>query len=405
VWAKDPFISMIGEVIYFVGLIGAVGLFVFGLLRNRKAINILDTAGLYLPLAHLSAGAYWLLLGQGQGRHTSINLYGLYLRFHNPTLLYGVIADVCLFVFLKHLQAVTYSSKGMRACFGGVVFASYLMLHGSMRIVLSVFEKKDPVYLYLTPTQITLAVYILFSMSIFTVLFFKFPTFKAGTPWFDAAQDPVDDLKRLLFPAGLTAFYLTTTFLIFYLTIILKVWKWPIQPVASLADAYGRVLYYMPVLAIAASALAWMKKNNEPLLPWFKRGRLSGVFVIGLLVSIYYSFELLVLKGHMLRGVLFWPPVIVLSVMNAFCEEIMYRLVLYRAVIRAGYSQWVALIAQSVVYSLIHFMVVGAVLGLFSLVYGFVLGMIVQRSKSVSQAVFCHFIIDIGCIGMPLLRL
>jgi membrane protease YdiL (CAAX protease family) len=101
----------------------------------------------------------------------------------------------------------------------------------------------------------------------------------------------------------------------------------------------------------------------------------------------------------------FWPPVIIVSVMNAFCEEIMYRLALYRAIISANYSRWVALIVQSVVYSLIHFMVVGAVLGLFSLVYGFLLGLIVQRSKSVSQAIVCHFIIDIGCIGMPMLKI
>jgi membrane protease YdiL (CAAX protease family) len=45
------------------------------------------------------------------------------------------------------------------------------------------------------------------------------------------------------------------------------------------------------------------------------------------------------------------------------------------------------------------------VLGLFSLVYGFLLGLIVQRSKSVSQAMVCHFVVDIGCIGMPMLRM
>jgi membrane protease YdiL (CAAX protease family) len=183
------------------------------------------------------------------------------------------------------------------------------------------------------------------------------------------------------------------------------VWKWPIQPVESLTDAYARLFYYMPVMGIAALALAWMKKNNEPIRPWFKRGRLTFPFVIGLLASIYYCLELLVLKHPELRGGQFWPPVIMMSLMNACCEEIMYRLVLYRAIIGANYSRWVALIAQSVVYSLIHFMVVGAVLGLFSLVYGFLLGLIVQRSKSVSQAMVCHFIIDIGCIGMPMLRM
>jgi hypothetical protein len=60
-----------------------------------------------------------------------------------------------------------------------------------------------------------------------------------------------------------------------------------------LTDAYARLFYYMPVMGIAALALAWMKKNNEPIRPWFKRGRLSFLFFIGLLASICYCLELL----------------------------------------------------------------------------------------------------------------
>jgi membrane protease YdiL (CAAX protease family) len=398
-------IFVIREVIYLAVLSGALGLLIFGLLRKRRVLAFLDAAGLYLPVVHLLVGLFWLLLGGFQGKQTAIQLYGLYLRFQNPTALYGVIADVCLFVFLKRLHAVTREGEAMRARFGGVVFASYLMLHASMYIVLNVFENENPAYLDLTLTQIAMAVYLVLSLSIFWALFFAPSALCTSTPSVDPAPGPVDDLKRLLFPASLTAFFLTTTFLIYFLTRIVMVWKWPIQPVATLADAYARLFYYMPVVVIAVSALAWMKKNGEPIRPWFNRGRISVVFAIALLASIYYSFELLVLKGHTLRGGAFWPPVIMLSVMNAFCEESMYRLALYRAIIRAGYSGWVALIVQSVVYSLIHFMVVGAVLGLFSLIYGFVLGLMVHRSKSVSYAMVCHFIIDIGCIGMPLLRM
>jgi membrane protease YdiL (CAAX protease family) len=396
---------MVREATYLVLLFGAVGPVVFGLLKKSKVLKSLDAAGLYLSVFHLLFGLYWLLLGGFQGKYCSVQLYGLYLRFQNPALLYGIIADACLFIFLKRLYAVTVNGEALRARFSGVVFASYLMLHGSMQIVLNVFENQHRIFLDLTLIQLTMAGYIMLCLSIFSTLFFRSAAVKTGAPPVDSAPTPVDDLKRLLFPAGLTAFFLITTFLIYYLTRIVMVWKWPIQPVASIADAYGRLFYYLPVVVIATTALAWMKKNNEPIRPWFKRGRFSGLFAIGLIVSIYYSFELLILKGHTLRGAAFWPPVILLSVMNAFCEESMYRLALYRAIIRAGYSAWVALIIQSVLYSLIHFMVVGAVLGLFSLVYGFVLGLIVHRSKSVSQAMVCHFIIDIGCIGMPLLRL
>lgn len=382
-------------------VIGAV----MWLLRGRKVLDVLDAAGLYLPLAQTLGGLCWLLFGCYQGKYTSLNMYGAYLRFRNPTPLYAIIVDICIYLFLKRLYAVTHKGEVMRGRFGGVVFASYLMIHAAVRIVLNVFEKEYPIVLDLTLTQLTMAIYILYSISIFSAVFYAYPALKTNTQPLNSASDSFDDLNRLLFPAGLTVFYLISIFLIYYLTRILMVWKWPIQPVDSLADAYARIFYYMPVMVIAALVLVLMKKNNEPFRPWFNWGRVTFLFVIGFLASIYYCLELLVLKNHALRGVEFWPPVIMMSVMNAFCEEVMYRLALYKAIIGANYSRWVALIAQSVVYSLIHFMVVGAVLGLFSLVYGFLLGLIVQRSKSVLQAMVCHFIIDIGCIGMPMLRM
>lgn len=120
-------------------------------------------------------------------------------------------------------------------------------------------------------------------------------------------------------------------------------------------------------------------------------------------MSIYYAVELL--ATYNLRGLEFWPPIIILSAMNAFAEEIMYRLALYRVMLRADYPKWVCLIVQSVIYSLIHFMIAGALLGLFSLIYGFILGLIAERSKSITPAIVCHFIIDLGCIGMPILRM
>ncbi|MBI5064111.1 MAG: CPBP family intramembrane metalloprotease, partial [Desulfatitalea sp.] len=181
-------------------------------------------------------------------------------------------------------------------------------------------------------------------------------------------------------------------------------WKWPIQPVLSLADAYSRIFYYLPVMLIPAYALYWLKKVGEPIRPWFQWQGWSYVFLIALAMSVYYSIELLVLKKIPLRGLAFWPPIIVMSVMNAFAEEIMYRLALVRFLRRVAYAPWVANGVQSLVYSIIHFMVAGPVLGLFSIVYGFILGLVAQRGKSILPAIICHFLIDLGCIGMPILR-
>lgn len=402
------FYAMLGNpvLVFHTGLIVCMVIgAVLCLFRGRKVFDIFDAAGLYLPPAQALVNLCWLLFGCFEGKYTSMRMYGLYLRFKNPTPLYAIIADICIFIFLKRLYTATHNDESMRGRFGGVVFASYLMIHASVRIILNVFEKEYPIFLDMTLTQLAMGIYILFSISIFWVVFYIYPTFQTNTQTIRPAPEYIDDLKRLIFPAGLTAIYLMATFLIYYLTRKLMVWKWPIQPVDSLADAYGRIFYYIPVMLIPALAMRWMKKNNEPILRWFKWGRFTFLFVIGLLVSVYYSLELLIFKHHVLRGLEFWPPALIISIMNAFCEEIMYRLALYRAIISVNYSKWTALVVQSVVYSLIHFMVVGAVLGLFSLVYGFLLGLIVQRSKSVSQAIVCHFIIDIGCIGMPMLRI
>jgi membrane protease YdiL (CAAX protease family) len=368
--------------------------------RGKGILKILDAAGLYLPLVHALGCVFWFLAGCFQGKYVSMKTYGLYLRFINPTPLYTIIADILIFFYLRRLFWI--SRKGGR--FQGVVFASYLIIHAAVRISLNVFERESPVFFKLTSTQVVMGVFILVALFLFWVVFYLNPVLKSNLPPADPEPGDIDYLRRLLSAAGLVVFYLVVIFLIYYVTRKLMVWKWPIQPVESLTDAYGRILFYMPVMSVPAIALGWLKKNGEPIQPWFQWGRFSILFLIGLLASTYYSLELLVFKHPVLRGAEFWPPAIIISIMNAFSEEIMYRLALYRMVINANFSKWTALVTQSVMYSLIHFMVIGGVLGLFSLVYGFLLGLIVQRNKSLSQAIVCHLIIDIGCIGMPMLR-
>jgi membrane protease YdiL (CAAX protease family) len=90
--------------------------------------------------------------------------------------------------------------------------------------------------------------------------------------------------------------------------------------------------------------------------------------------------------------------------MNAAAEEIIYRFALYNIIKNAAYKTAVANIVQALVYSLIHFMIAGAVFGILSFIFGLILGMIAERNKSLIPAFICHFIIDLGVIGMPMLR-
>jgi membrane protease YdiL (CAAX protease family) len=129
----------------------------------------------------------------------------------------------------------------------------------------------------------------------------------------------------------------------------------------------------------------------------------AWVFYAGLAFSIFYTVYLLVLKEPRLRGPAFWPPVIILSAMNAVSEEIVYRFAAYKIFMQADYSKLASNIAQSLLYSLIHFIIGGPILGAFSIIYGIILGFVMEHNDSVTPCIICHFVIDIGCIGLPML--
>jgi membrane protease YdiL (CAAX protease family) len=200
--------------------------------------------------------------------------------------------------------------------------------------------------------------------------------------------------------------YLVIIFVVYHLTQTNKVWQWPFRHASSLFEAYMRILYYLPMMVVPIYSLYWLEYANIPTRQYFRWNRFSWTFLLGLAVSIYYTLELLVFhRPPSIRGIGFWPPIVALSLLNAICEEIMYRIALYRLIRQAQYPKWVAGVVQSLVYSLIHYMISGALMGTFSLIYGLVMQLVVNRNRSIIPAIICHFIIDIGCIGLPVLRM
>ncbi|MFZ1983027.1 MAG: prolipoprotein diacylglyceryl transferase family protein [Desulfatitalea sp.] len=387
-----------------------IGPLLFGMLLcyllRLKFFEVFDTIYLYVPLAHALGRISCLIIGCCWGNLIDINLYGWHLKFQNPVPLYELMTNLVIFLFLRRIYRHVYADAGLRQRYAGSVFASYFVLYAPLRIVYEVFRREHRIFSELTQAQVVMMIFMAFSAICFLAIRRRYLRHRAQADLLPVigAQD-AETLKRLFSLGGLVVSFLLADFLIFYLTHQVHLWKWPIQPVVSLADTYGRIFYYLPVMLIPAYSLYWLKNLGEPIRPWFQWQRWSYVFPIALAMSIYYSVELLVLRKLQLRGLEFWPPIIVMSVMNAFAEEIMFRLALVRFLRRVEYAPWVANLVQSLVYSVIHFMAVGTVLGLFSLVYGFVLGLVAQRTNSILPAIICHFIIDIGCIGMPILRL
>ncbi|OPL12702.1 MAG: hypothetical protein AVO39_11330 [delta proteobacterium MLS_D] len=370
-----------------------------------KISEVVDTVFLYVPLAHAMGRVSCLFIGCCWGKYVPLTLWGVNLSFYNPVPLYAIIINTGIFLVLRRVHGHIYRNARTREIYRGAVFASYFVLYGACRTVLEVFRIERKVFFGLTNAQIVMILFVLVGTIVFFFIYRRVVNEEHSPGCCYGKEDhDATELIRIFTFAGLLVVLLLFTVAAFHLTRVMFVWQWPFQPVKDLAEAYQRIWYYAPIMMLPVVALYWLKIFNVPFMKYFKRGRFSWSIVIVFLVSAFYTFELLFIRGLELRGIAFWPPVLILSAMNAFSEEITYRLSLYEVLQRAGFSETVSNIIQSLVYSLIHFMIAGALLGMYSFVYGFLLGVVRRRTGSIMPGVLCHFIIDLGAIGMPLLR-
>ncbi|MFP4452335.1 MAG: prolipoprotein diacylglyceryl transferase family protein [Desulfobacterales bacterium] len=360
-----------------------------------KAFEGLDAFFLYVPLVHALGRSACLVVGCCWGVPVRMYVFNSAIGFPNPVPLYAIVVNVVIFFFLRRVYTRVYAAPTLRKRYTGAVLAGYLLLYPPARIIFEVFRMEPRIYEGLTQAQISMGLFMLAGAAVLLVIRRRYTKQEAGA-------EP--ELTNLFSMAILLVVLVIANFLIIYFTRQTKMWPWPIQPVHSLAEAYSRVLYYMPMMIVPIFCLFWLRKFREPILPWFQWKQFSYVFLIGLALSVYYSVKLLILKDVDLRGPAFWPPVLIMSIMNAPAEEIMYRLGLYNLLKRASYPRLTANIVQAIVFSLIHFMIAGVVFGIFAFIYGFVLGIVAERNKSIIPSIICHFIIDWGTIGMPILR-
>ena len=376
-------------------------------LMRLKFLETFDAIFLYMPFAHAFGRLGCLIAGCCWGRVCRVNLYGLKMHFQNPVPLYAIITNICLFLFLRRLYGLVYADQQTRERYRGVILASYFMIYPAIRIIYEVFRSEHRIFFGLTQAQYAMGIYLLFSMAIFLFIWYRYRRGAfLSVPYSEDARETIERGKRLFSVALFLVSYMLFIFAVYHLTRNVRIWQWPFQPVVSLPEAYMRILYYLPMMIVPIFSLYWLKRSDVPIRPCFKWDRFSWAFLLGLAVSIYYAVDLLVFRRPpRMRGLEFWPPIIVLSLLNAVSEEVMYRLALYRLIRRAEYPRWVAYVVQSLIYSLIHYMIAGAVLGTFSLVYGLVLQFVTNRNRSILPAIICHFIIDIGCIGVPILRI
>ncbi len=180
--------------------------------------------------------------------------------------------------------------------------------------------------------------------------------------------------------------------------------RWPFRRMPDLRGTYENLLMYIPFFLAAIASLRFLT-IVEPPRPHqtHQRQRPSGLFWVGLSISIGYAAFLFLSTRFHIRGVMFWPPVILLSLLNALSEEVVFRLVLYRLLRNAIRRTSVSNLLQACLYAVIHFPIGGIKFAALAFCYGLLLGALVEKEDRVIPCVICHFCIDIGSIGLPLM--
>lgn len=467
---------------------------VYGLIFRLKIWHLLDTVFLYIPLGHAIGRISCLIVGCCWGHRVSVHLFGLSVSFHNPTPLWAVGFNLCIYYFLKQLHGHVYFNPENSKNYRGAVAASYLVLYGVDRLFMEIFRTEKIVFNGLTQAQITMLTFIAIGLSIFIYILYlranknepafigqamfdagigklltgfvivnlvplllyyiyksyyllymlimqtKGPAFSEIPPLYSALlvglaviltilfyfkylnkkeiPDPAagpekdqshlypENIQPLILLAGFIALTLFLLSLFYYLVMKLRLLPFPFQRVADVTSAYKLILTYLPCLVLPVISVAWLKMAQLPFAEKFKiRGNLKTIAIfgtIGLAASLFYTLDLLVFGEPRLRGAAFWPPVLILSVINAFTEEIAYRLTTYSLVLNAGFSRITAILIQALLYSAVHFFY-NPSLGVLSLLYGLIMGVLMDRTQSVTLCIICHFIIDLGAIGRPIL--
>ena len=201
---------------------------------------------------------------------------------------------------------------------------------------------------------------------------------------------------------GLCIYFLIVGSVYLYLS-SKQIVRWPFHTVHTISEAYQTTFEYFPGFIIALLSLVWLRLFNIPIIELFKWKRLSKVFYLGLIGSIIYSV-------HMLKPIHFgahvyflWPPVLILSILNAVTEEIVFRVVLFSLLKKLTDKTIVSNIIQSAAYAAIHIFIAGPVFAAQAFALGIALGIIIEKNKSVIPCVVCHFFVDLGAIGYPIL--
>jgi membrane protease YdiL (CAAX protease family) len=179
--------------------------------------------------------------------------------------------------------------------------------------------------------------------------------------------------------------------------------RWPFHHARNLDMAYENILIYSPALIMALLSLFWLRVAGISIREFFILKRFSFYFYFIAGLSIVYSAYIFTDTRFSLRGLAYWPAAVCLSLMNGVAEEIFYRVTLFGLLEKVFRRSYLNNFIQGLYYALPHVLIGGSKLALLAMFYGLVLGFLRKKEESVLPCIICHFLIDIGNIGLPLL--
>lgn len=363
--------------------------------------DVADAFFLYMPLSHAVGRIACFLVGCCWGRYIEWDLFGRTVGFHNPVPLYEIAYNTAIFLVLRRLHHRIYAPGAEPASLyeRGKVMALYLILYGDARFITEFFRTEKVVRWGLTQAQLVMVFFVLAgSLTLLYLWLVKHLSSLDG-------EDLLRRVRRFSV-MGFLAYFLVcfgiAAFLLRYGYV-----AWPLMRVDGVLEAYGRLAVYLPVFIAEVAALWFLRVSKLSVRAAFTLDPAkltTPFFFIGALGSGVYAAALYFLTDYGIRGPAYWPPVAIFSIMNAFSEEVFFRLVCYNLLRAGGLGTLPANMAQAALYSTIHLAVGGPLFALYSFVYGLVMGEIYRKTESILPAMACHFIIDLGVIGFPLLQ-
>lgn len=357
-----------------------------------KLIESLETLTMYIPLGN-AVGSMVVILYAVCGVMAGHTLFSeTYLGLTTATHLFYFCVNMCLFVFLRWCYHKIYIENNR--LYSGMILSFYLIITGNA----AVFLNRNPSAPFLawgfTHTQLLMAFLSMIGFIGFCAIMIKNMVIEREIQ----GDNKKYDIALLGFFTVFIPFIIVATHLLTQGII-----KWPFHNFQSLLDVFGGLSTYAPFILLALSSLIWLKITGIPIAQMFHWKTYSHTFVVGMIVSFGCTFFLLQRIRFGADGGGLWLAVVCFSLLNAVCEEMIFRGVLFQLLKQRIKRPMIANVIQSMCYASLHFYPAGPRLAMGAWFYGLLQGHIHERNRSLIPVIMCHVIIDIGFFGLAIL--